>query len=201
MEEQKRQNILDAAVRSFSTLGFKKTSIADIAKDAGVAKGTVYLACDSKQDLFYQVVMQDLRKWIAAVATSIDPRAPADETLMKLARNTIEFFDSFPLVRDLLVGIFHGEHPEWAEKFEALRVLGRANVAELLRLGIRQDRFRADLDIEVTAELLQDYQHTTLILGHHGAIKVEDMQKRLELGFELLFNGLRAPNTATELPV
>ncbi|MBL4636175.1 MAG: TetR/AcrR family transcriptional regulator [Kofleriaceae bacterium] len=192
MEEQKRQNILDAAVRSFSTLGFKKTSIADIARDAGVAKGTVYLACDSKQDLFYQVVMQDLRKWIATVATSIDPRAPADETLMALARNTLEFFDSFPLVRDLFVGIFHGEHPGWADKFDALRTLGRANVAELLRLGIRQGRFRSDLDVEITAELLQDYQHTTLILGYHGAVKVEDMQKRLELGFDLLFNGLRA---------
>ncbi len=192
MEEQKRQTILDAAVRSFSALGFKKTSISDIAKDAGVAKGTVYLACDSKEDLFYQVVMQDLRKWIATVATSIDPRAPADETLMRMASQNIEFFGEFPLVQDLFIGIYHGEHPEWADKFEALRTLGRANVSELLRLGVRQGRFRADLDIENTAELLQDFQHTALILGHRGAIQVQDLKTRLERSFELIFKGLRA---------
>lgn len=192
MDDEKRQGIFDAAVRAFSTLGFKKTSIAEIAKHAGVAKGTIYLACNSKEDLFYQVVMQDLRKWIATVAALIDPREPADQTLLRLSHKSLEFFDKFPLVRDLFIGLHHGEHPAWADKFEALRTLGRAHVAEILRLGIRQGRFRDDLRVEQTAQILQDFQLTALILNRRGTSSLEDTKQRLEAGFELIYKGLRA---------
>ena len=54
MERAKKECILDSAVKAFAKLGFKKASVDDIARDAGVAKGTVYLACESKEDLFFQ---------------------------------------------------------------------------------------------------------------------------------------------------
>lgn len=196
VDDKKRQGIFDAAVKAFSTLGFKKTSISDIAKHAGVAKGTIYLACDSKEDLFYQVVMQDLRKWIATVAALIDPREPADQTLLRLSHRSLEFFDRFPLVRDLLIGHYHGEHPAWADKFEGLRTLGRAHVAEILRVGVRQGRFRDDLQIEQTAQILQDFQLTALILNRRGSLSRPDMKERVEAGFDLIFKGLRSSGAA-----
>ena len=54
MDHAKRETILESATRLFARLGFKKCSIDEIARAAGVAKGTIYLACDSKTDLFYQ---------------------------------------------------------------------------------------------------------------------------------------------------
>src|SRR5436190_555554 len=61
MEQEKKETILDAATRAFARFGFKKASIEDIAKEAGVAKGTVYLACESKEDLYYQAVHREVR--------------------------------------------------------------------------------------------------------------------------------------------
>src|SRR5207248_10627728 len=49
--EDRRQEILDAAVRVFSDRGVSKSTVADIATAAGVAKGTVYLYFGSKEQL------------------------------------------------------------------------------------------------------------------------------------------------------
>ncbi|MCK8496599.1 TetR/AcrR family transcriptional regulator [Myxococcus fulvus] len=56
MSSEHRTAILDAATDSFSRLGFKKTSIEDIAKRAGIGKGTVYLHFESKEALLGAVI-------------------------------------------------------------------------------------------------------------------------------------------------
>src|SRR6058998_890721 len=49
--EDRRQDILDAAVKVFADKGVSKATVADIAEAAGVAKGTVYLYFGSKEHL------------------------------------------------------------------------------------------------------------------------------------------------------
>lgn len=58
MSAEHRQAILEAATHVFSRFGFRKASIDDIAKRAGIGKGTVYLHFDSKEALFATVVRQ-----------------------------------------------------------------------------------------------------------------------------------------------
>jgi AcrR family transcriptional regulator len=48
----KRDRILDAAQELFVRYGVKRTSIDDVAREAGIAKGTVYLSFESKAELF-----------------------------------------------------------------------------------------------------------------------------------------------------
>jgi AcrR family transcriptional regulator len=48
----RREEILDAARRVFTRSGFKGTTIADVAEEAGIALGTIYLYFPSKDDLF-----------------------------------------------------------------------------------------------------------------------------------------------------
>ncbi len=49
----KRQAIVDAALELFTTVGYEQTTIADVAKKAGVAVGTVYLYFKNKLELLY----------------------------------------------------------------------------------------------------------------------------------------------------
>ena len=51
----KYTRILDAAQALFWRYGVRRTSIDDVAQEAGVAKGTVYLYFDSKETLFFEV--------------------------------------------------------------------------------------------------------------------------------------------------
>jgi len=63
-EEVRRQQILDAALRAFSRDGYEKTSMARIARDAGLTKGGVYFHFSSKEELFTATVEAELmRRW------------------------------------------------------------------------------------------------------------------------------------------
>lgn len=55
-KEDKRTKILKASVKVFSQYGFHKAKIEDIAKEAGIGKGTIYEYFDSKKNLFIEMV-------------------------------------------------------------------------------------------------------------------------------------------------
>ena len=194
MDQAKKDCILLEAARAFARFGFKKASVDDIAKGAKVAKGTIYLACESKEDLFYQVLHRDVRSWVADVSKLIDPRVPADELLAMMSKAALMYLDQRPLVRDLLFGKTAELLPNWAERLHELRSLGSAGVIEVLKLGGRQGVFRSDLDVEAVASLLQDLQLTTYLFHNRGADREERLDQRMRAGLDMILNGIRAPH-------
>src|ERR1700744_5647245 len=193
MERAKKEGILGAAVACFARFGFKKTSVDQIARDAGVAKGTVYLAADTKEDLFYQAIHREVRQYTAELAKLMDPRKPADQLLAEQTAAGLKYLEDRPLVRDLIFGNHQLILPEWADRLDELRALGRTNIIEILRLGVRQGLFRAELDVEGVAEILEDVAIATHVFHARGDDKQERLQKRMRVAFDLLMNGVRAP--------
>lgn len=191
MEQAKHNGILAAAARAFQSFGFKKASIDEIARAAGVAKGTIYLACQSKEDLFYQVLHREIRAWAADVAKILDPRVPAEELLERASRASIEYLDRHPLVRALLFGEYHALLPAWTERFDHLVAIGRETVVEILRIGQRQGRFRTELDLEETAQILLDLQTAYYILHDRGPDKVARRERRAKAAFDVVIRGLQ----------
>ena len=190
MEREKKDCILNAAARAFARFGFKKASVDEIAKQAGVGKGTVYLAADSKEDLYYQVLHREMRAWVAECSQAIDHRKPADRLLGELLTTAMGHLQAHPLLCELLFGSAEKALPEWSERFDELRTLGRANLLEILRLGVRQGVFRKDLEVETVAALLQDF-HLSAYLPHHKGDAHEDVAVRARVGLDLVLNGLR----------
>ncbi|MBS2029072.1 MAG: TetR/AcrR family transcriptional regulator [Deltaproteobacteria bacterium] len=192
MEQAKRECILSEAVRAFTQFGFKKASVDEIAKRAGVAKGTIYLAAESKEDLFYQALRREVQAWTAEVSQVIDPAVPADQLIPLAAITSAQRLEHHPLVRDLL----YGDCPlllvsGWHDRIDGLRELGGANVREILRIGIKQKVFRDDIDIDEVASILQDVQLSTFIFHGHHADRAERFAKRGKSGVDLVLNGLK----------
>lgn len=73
----KRRRILDAAVTVFAQNGFYNAKVSQIAKEAGVADGTIYLYFKNKEDILIQVFIDSmdeiLRRQEDALATIEDP--------------------------------------------------------------------------------------------------------------------------------
>lgn len=65
---ERENRILDAAVNLFVLYGFDKTTVSDIARQAGVSKGAIYLHFDSKDALFEALIVRELKtyaeKWL-----------------------------------------------------------------------------------------------------------------------------------------
>src|SRR5436309_13025824 len=82
----KRDVILRAATDVFADRGFFNAQVADVARAAGVAAGTVYLYFRSKDDLLVSIFEKPMREALArvrdAVADTTDPR----ERLRRVAR-------------------------------------------------------------------------------------------------------------------
>jgi AcrR family transcriptional regulator len=70
-EETKRDQILDAAARAFGRYGFRKTSIADIVREAGVARATVYNHFSTKEEIFSAVVKREVTDLIGKVHDAV----------------------------------------------------------------------------------------------------------------------------------
>lgn len=191
MDQAKRDKILEAAVREFARHGFKKASIESIAEGAGVGKGTIYLAAETKEDLFYQAVHREVRAWSSAVGRHIDPARTAEELLMGAAALGFQYLTEHPLVRDLLFGVHNLVLQEWPDRLEQLQQLGLNNIVEILQIGVRQGRFRAELDIPTVATIIQDVMIAAHLLHGAGARDPERFLTRVRVGLDLLLNGIR----------
>ena len=72
--EERRQEILDTAMRLFTERGYEETSMADIAREMDVVQGLCYRYFDSKQKLFHEAMGQYVRECCAAALPIIHDR-------------------------------------------------------------------------------------------------------------------------------
>lgn len=79
----KRDRILAAAERVFARRGFFAARVSEIAKDAGVADGTIYLYFKSKDDLLISLFELRMQQVNSALRTAI-ARVPADQPIQQL---------------------------------------------------------------------------------------------------------------------
>ena len=86
----KREAILRAATRVFAARGFFQSQVADIARAAGVAAGTVYLYFRSKDDLLVSIFERTMRDAIAEGRAALDGIADPRARLTRIARLHLE---------------------------------------------------------------------------------------------------------------
>ena len=150
----KRQAILRAAIRVFAHNGYFSSKVADIAREAGVADGTVYLYFKSKEEILHSIFDRNMEEGIAEgrklLQDTSDPRE-------KLRRIAVLHLERLGADRDLAV-VFQVElrgSTKFMEEFSA------AGLAEYLQLigatieeGQRAGVFRPELNAKVMAKIL-----------------------------------------------
>jgi AcrR family transcriptional regulator len=191
VDAHKREAIYDAAAEVFARHGFKQASIDEVAQRARVAKGTVYLACRSKEELFYEAVRRRLEEWSLELARRLDRPMPPDALLERASVEALGYMDENPLVLDLFLGLYHAELPDWADRFEALRALGQSRVEAILRAGIRSGHFRARLDVAETASVLLDMQVAIYVWRRRTRAGAPAVRRRQAAALKLALDGLR----------
>src|SRR5258707_265863 len=82
----KREAILRAATDVFADRGFFNAQVADVARAAGVAAGTVYLYFRSKDDLLISIFERTMRDALAQGRASVDHTVDPGEQLRRFAR-------------------------------------------------------------------------------------------------------------------
>ncbi|MCP1306160.1 TetR/AcrR family transcriptional regulator [Paenibacillus tyrfis] len=94
MAVEKRDKIVESALKLFEQKGYHSTKVSDIVKDAGMAQGTFYLYFKSKEDLFRSVAEECLKEIVVALEPkSLDPRELHNDKMHdRLIRQTLTIY-------------------------------------------------------------------------------------------------------------
>lgn len=139
------EELLDAALEVFADQGFARARLHDVARRAGVTKGTVYLYFDSKESLFRELVRTKVASSIAAGELFVRAfEGPTHELLVGFIRRYWDVMmrpANARLARLLISEL--GNFPDLARFYlkEVVRV--RAVIAAIIERGIARGEFRS----------------------------------------------------------
>jgi TetR/AcrR family transcriptional regulator, fatty acid metabolism regulator protein len=146
--------ILRAAIRVFANNGYFNAKVADIAREAGVADGTVYLYFKNKEDILHSIFNRSVDDAIAEARRQVAELADPREKLRRIALLHLERLGAD---RDLAV-VFQVELRGSTKFMEEFSAAGFAEYLALIRdtfeEGQRAGVFRADLNAKVVAKVL-----------------------------------------------
>src|SRR5947209_917728 len=150
----KREAILRAATRVFARNGYFNSKVADIARAAGVADGTVYLYFKSKEEILHSIFDRSVDE---AIADARKRLKKLDDPREKLRRIAMLHLERLGADRDLAV-VFQVELRGSMKFMQEFSAAGFAEYLGLLRAmfeeGQRAGVFRKDLNAKVVSKLL-----------------------------------------------
>lgn len=149
----KRRQILEASREVFARTGYHGARVEDIARQAGVGKGTVYEYFASKEDLYQEMVLQLADDYMAELAQGLQGGAGARERLENVAHRHYAF-----LLRNRELARVAMESPgPVGEKLQAgmerVRLRVEEELAALFRAG-REEGVFSPLDPLVAVRFL-----------------------------------------------
>ena len=193
VSDQRRNQIMEAALTVFSRLGFERASMDNIAKEAGVSKGALYLYYKSKdaiiakllQLLFYQALKQV--RILAAGEGSVT------EQLLAFTRVLTREMDRMAAMQPISLQFYAiaARHPTIRQHLRAYFKEYRTLMEEVIQRGVAQDELRADINPTEAAITL-----TALLEGLALVWLIDpqatDWHVQVESSTKLLIQGLSA---------
>lgn len=187
----KRAAILRAAITVFARCGYFNSKVADIARQAGVADGTVYLYFKSKEEILHSIFDRSVEEALGAARERVQRLSDPREKLRQIAHMHLERLGAD---RDLAV-VFQVELRGSTKFMEEFSAAGFAEYLALIRStfeeGQRAGMFRADLNARVVAKVLfgaLDEMATNWILSKRR-YKLAPMADQV---LDIFLNGVRA---------
>jgi AcrR family transcriptional regulator len=141
---ERRAAIVDAAFDEFVARGFAATRIDDIAKRAGVAKGTIYLHFKDKESMFEELVRTAIVPLVARLAAPPSPGSTVRDAVERMAETFIREVASTR--RGDIIRLIVSEGPRFPAiaDFYYREVISRglAGMRALIELGIARGEIR-----------------------------------------------------------
>jgi TetR/AcrR family transcriptional regulator, fatty acid metabolism regulator protein len=189
--EEKRRQLLDAAVRVFARKGFHASRVGDIAEEAGVAHGLLYHYFRSKDEVLEAVFDENWTVLLARIASVEGTDEPAVDQLRHIAAIVLRTWLHLPDVVRVVVREF-GRSPEVAERIGVLAQPIYA-IERVIARGIERGEFRQDIDARFAATVVYgsiDELLTAWVLGRLPGGE-EDVAAAERTLLEVTFLGLQ----------
>lgn len=187
----RRLAVLSCAGRCFAELGYKKTTMEEVSRRAGVSKGLVFHFFGSKQKLFSSVVEDSLDQW----STLSEYRASgvSGDTLAELRSlflTSFDFMERNPVL--VLLGrkeeaLLEAHLPELTRRNRRWR----SRIRKTLKQGVQNGELR-DIDIQRVSVIFHELQTALLAARSHSDSSPHYDKQTVHLAVDLLLRGIQA---------
>ncbi len=151
----KKDLILDAALKLVAELGYARTSMTRIAREAGIGRGTVYWHFESKDDLFIGLFQRELDRFTQGMPALLEADLPPADKLEALIAGFFHTYEEVPSLTQAFVAVFAGVGDETRDRFMAMAsdLYGQFNglLTDMLEEGKDRGQVRPDLDSPIAA--------------------------------------------------
>ncbi len=137
----KTQVILGVAQRRFAQYGFLKTSMTEIASDAGMSKASLYYYFEDKDAIFKEVIKNEQEGFISQIEKFIHSEPTASKLLIIYVKKRLEYFELFLNLSKLNAESIKTVKPifnELSGKFNEKEIL---LVSKIISAGVRNGEF------------------------------------------------------------
>jgi len=151
-QQDKRRQILEAAVRAFARRGYHACRVGEIAEEAGVAYGLVYHYFGSKEEVLESIFRDTWTQMLARIREVAESGEPVREQVRKVTALLLRTWRRDPdLVRVLVSEVTRS--PEQLRR--QIDEIGHAYQAleQIVVNGQRSGEFRSDVDPQIAATI------------------------------------------------
>ncbi len=155
LPDEKRERILRTATQLFAERGFNRSEMDEIARRSGVAKGSLYNYFRSKDDLFLHICRDAIERSREATWGEVGDDWDIYKVVDHIFRAHVRFEFSFPEYHRLHLNFSSARMERFADKLglESEQHTSR-RLKHLLKDGIRKGIVRGDLDVSMTAFMI-----------------------------------------------
>jgi TetR/AcrR family fatty acid metabolism transcriptional regulator len=151
---QKYEQIIDAAVKIIAQNGYHHSQVSKIAKEAGVADGTIYLYFKNKEDLLVSLFQEKMGKFIQKIEDELAGESSIEEKLLVLITmhlRQLEADHSLAIVTQLEL---RQSNIELRNRINEVLVGYLKLIDTIVLLGIEEGLFSAELDLRITRQMI-----------------------------------------------
>ena len=170
-DPDKPQQIIDAAIRVFARTGYYNSRVSDIAREAGIASGTIYLYFKTKEEILVTLFREKMAEFVAYLRGEIAKVPDPEQRLRRLVHLHFAVLEQNPQLAEVVQGELRQGHKFFrgasAHEVSAYFDL----IGSILEEGVAAGRFEADLPVKVATKVLfgaMDQVATSWVLGKRG---------------------------------
>ncbi|MBF0118669.1 MAG: TetR/AcrR family transcriptional regulator [Desulfobacterales bacterium] len=158
----KYNRILEAAVKVFSTLGFFQSTVSQIAKEAGVADGTIYLYFKNKEDILGNVFSYKTKQVFDQFREEVNKAERAKDKLLSLIKRHLEEFERDKNLANLYLVETYQKVRTAEDQIKEMSKMYLDIISEIVKLGQNEGTIRTDLDITLVKRFIIGAVHEVI---------------------------------------
>jgi len=179
LPEEKRRNIIHAAIEEFAQYGLENASTNRIVANSGIAKGSFYQYFEGKQDVFMYLLTVLEQEKMEYFKDKHPPSTNMDtfQYFRWMIKTGMEFNTSHPLMTQAISRVMFGEGMYYGQTFADIRKRTLRGLRTMIEQAIKRGEVDPSVDVELAVMIMETWSNAISNFILNEGLKQKDITK------------------------